>query len=320
MKELDGSGIGLIFQIQQLCKAKEVSVELQELNPDYQKLLSYYPADAFKDSPSPDLKKASRVERIGRKTDEVLDNLKDSIEFLGESFLTFYETLKRPKSIRWREVLFLSERAGVDAFPIIALIGFLMGLITSFQSAIPMQRFGAVIFVANLLGLSLFRELGPLLTAVIMAGRTSSAFAAELGTMKVNEEIDAFTTMGLNPIRFLVIPRLIAAIFVTPFLTIFFNIFGLFGGAIVLYTFDYPFATYIRQVFKMVHYSDFFGGLFKATIFGVLVAGIGCFQGLRTGTGASAVGESTTAAVVQGIIFIAITDGIFSVLFFILGI
>jgi len=190
----------------------------------------------------------------------------------------------------------------------------------SFQSAIPMQRFGAEIFVANLVSMSLFRELGPLMTAVIIAGRTASSFAAEIGTMKVSEEIDAIKTMGLSPLEFLVIPRLIAAIIISPMLTTFFNLAGLIGSAVVMMSFQYPFITFVNQVLSAVKNLDMLGGLFKATVFGSVIAAIGCYHGLNTSTGASSVGEATTRSVVNGIISIAILDGIFSVLFYYLGI
>ena len=241
------------------------------------------------------------------------------INFIGECVALLVYSFRHPKKIKWLEVLKISEHAGVNALPIILLIGFLLGLIMSFQSAIPMQRFGAEIFVANLVSMSLFRELGPLMTAVIIAGRTASSFSAELGTMKVSEEIDAITTMGLNPLQFLVIPRLIAGIIISPMLTIFFNLAGLVGSAIVMMSLKYPFITFVNQVLSAVKNKDMMGGLFKATVFGAVISAIGCFHGLNTSTGASSVGESTTKAVVNGIISIAILDGIFSVIFYFLG-
>jgi phospholipid/cholesterol/gamma-HCH transport system permease protein len=212
------------------------------------------------------------------------------------------------------------EKAGVDALPIVALISFLVGLIMAFQAAIPMRYFGAEIYVANLIGLSVLRELGPLMTAIILAGRSGSAFAAELGTMKINEEIDALTTMGLDPVPFLVVPRVLAALFITPLLTLFANLFGLAGGSVVLLSLGYPMVAYVRQVQMAVSWVDLSGGLFKSLVFGLIVAAIGCLHGLRTEFGPSAVGNAATRAVVSAIILIVISDGIFSVLFYYLGI
>jgi phospholipid/cholesterol/gamma-HCH transport system permease protein len=212
------------------------------------------------------------------------------------------------------------EKAGVDAFFLICLIGFLFGLIMSFQSAVPMERFGAEVFVANLVSLSLFRELGPLLTAIILAGRSGSAFAAEIGTMKVNEELDALTTMGLNPIYYLVLPRIIAGLIISPLLSIFMIFFGLLGSSIVIMSFGYPLVTFINQATSSVKYTDVLSGFLKSFTFGFIVSAIGCISGMQTKEGASAVGASTTNAVVSGIIAISITDGLFSILFYILGI
>src|SRR5215475_10779940 len=196
----------------------------------------------------------------------------------------------------------------------------LMGVIMAFQGAIALRRFGADIFVANLVGLAMLRELGPLMTAIILAGRSGSAFAAELGTMKVREEIDALKTMGLDPVRFLVVTRVIAAVVMTPLLTVFADLLGLIGGAVVMRSFGIPLVTFYHQVQYQVTYGSFLGGLVKSFVFGILVAAIGCLRGLQTTTGASAVGESTTRAVVSGIVLIVITDGIFSVVFYYLNV
>ena len=193
--------------------------------------------------------------------------------------------LLKPARIRWKDVFWVMETAGVNALPIIALIGFLMGLIMAFQSAVPLQRFGADIFVANMLTISLIRELGPLVTAILLAGRSGSAFAAEIGTMTVNEEVNALKTMGIDPLAFLAVPRVLATMLVTPVLTIFFNLFALLGGSIVVVNFGYSFVTYVLRVQASLSLVDLWGGLFKAWVFSLLVSGIGCQRGLMTGTG-----------------------------------
>ncbi|MGM0424333.1 MAG: ABC transporter permease [Thermodesulfobacteriota bacterium] len=249
----------------------------------------------------------------------VLD-LGQLISFMGEFARGLFQALLKPKRVRWSEVLNLAENVGVQALVIILLIGFLLGLIISFQSAIPLRMFGAEIFVGQLLGLSLFRELSPLVTAIILAGRSGSSFAAELGSMKINEELDALQTMGLNPLRFLIVPRMLAAMLMTPLLSLFFSLFGLLGGALVMLSLGYPPATFLNQVGSALQTGDVLGGLFKAFVFSILVAWIGCVRGLQTGAGASAVGRSTTSAVVSGIVLIAVMDGIFALVFYSLGI
>jgi phospholipid/cholesterol/gamma-HCH transport system permease protein len=222
--------------------------------------------------------------------------------------------------VRWKDVWRICERVGVDALPIVALISFLLGMILAFQSAVPMKRFGAEIFVADLIGLSMLRELGPLMTAILLAGRSGAAFAAEIGTMKVNQEVDAMTTMGLNPVRFLVTPRIIAAMLMTPLLTLFADLVGLLGGALTMQTFSIPYVTFLKEVDAAVNLPDFLAGFVKSFVFALLVAGIGCLRGLQTSAGASAVGDSATKAVVSGIILLVVVDGLFAVAYYLLNI
>lgn len=317
--DCEGVGIALLFHYKNFAQKNNINFEVQGLEKKFEDLLNLFSKESENKSLVIFQDNWSTPEIIGFKTIQHWEDLKVLINFTGECATRLFLSFIHPKTIKWKEVLKISELAGVNALPIIILIGFLFGLIMSFQSAIPMQRFGAEIFVANLVSMSLFRELGPLLTAVIIAGRTASSFAAEIGTMKVSEEIDAITTMGLNPLQFLVVPRLIAGIIISPMLTIFFNLAGLFGSMIVMMSFQYPFITFVNQVLSAVKISDMLGGLFKATVFGAVISAIGCFQGLNTSTGASSVGESTTKSVVNGIISIAVLDGIFSVLFYFLG-
>ncbi len=228
--------------------------------------------------------------------------------------------MKNPASIRWGETLRVAERAGVNALPIVALISFIVGLVMAFQAAIPMKMFGAEIYVANLIGIAMVRELAPLMTAIVLAGRSASAFAAEIGTMKINEEIDALTVMGMDPVKFLIIPRIIAATLITPLLTVFANLVGILGGALVIMSFGYPLITYYNQVVNFVTWQDLTGGLVKCFVFGLLIAATGCIRGYQTLRGPSAVGDSTTSAVVSSIVLIAVFDGIFSVVYYYLGV
>jgi phospholipid/cholesterol/gamma-HCH transport system permease protein len=242
--------------------------------------------------------------------------MKRLLEFIGELAATMFYAARHPRLVRWRDAWLVAEQAGVNALPVIALIGLLLGLILAFQSAMSLRRFGADIFVANLIGVSMLREMGPLMTAIILAGRSGSAFAAEIGTMKVREEIDALTTMGLEPVRFLVLPRVLAAVVITPVLTVFAIGFGLFGGGVVMRSLGYPFVAYVNQMLTAVTVADLRNGLIKSLAYGIVVAAIGCLRGLQTMTGASAVGQSTTNAVVSGIVLIAIVDGIFALVYY----
>jgi len=316
----DGTGVGLLtnLRIRQLKLGGEV--EITGLRDELRRHLDLFDPYDFWEIECRDCEPVHIPEQLGAAAVRSWYELRGFISFTGEVSVALCRAMKNPRTVRWRDVLLVAEKAGANALPIIALISFLVGLIMAFQGAIPMKQFGVEIYVADLIALSVLRELGPLMTAIIIAGRSGSAFAAEIGTMKVNEEIDALSTMGLDPVRFLVITRVIAALAVTPLLTVFANIIGLIGGSIPLLSMGYPLASYINHVLSAADYVDLLGGLLKSVVFGVMIAGIGCLQGLRTRTGASAVGDSATRAVVTGLIGIVVVDGVFAVVYYYLGI
>ena len=260
------------------------------------------------------------ITATGKNTFLFLDELSAMISFTGEITLAVIKTIFKPKTLRWKEFVLIFEKTGADALFIVALISFIVGLVMAFQAAMPMRMFGAEIYVANLIGLSVTRELGPLMTAIVLAGRSSSAFAAEIGTMKINEEIDALLTMGIDPVYFLALPRILATAIVTPLLVLFADLVGIMGGAIVLVSLGHPISAYYSQVINQVSVMDLTGGLIKAFVFGILIASIGCFKGLRTQSGPSGVGVATTQAVVNSIIIIALADAVFSIIFYIFNI
>ena len=243
----------------------------------------------------------------------------DAIAFGGESLVAAAMLPRRRRQVRAGDLLRLMDEAGFRALPLVLLLGYLMGLILAFQGSIPLRRFGADLFVVNLVGLSLLRELGPLLSAVILAGRTGSAFAAELGTMKVNEELAALEVMGISPMTMLVLPRLLAAVLIMPVLTLVLETAGLLGMLTVMLAFGFAPAAVAAQLLRAVHAHDLWGGLFKAVVFGAAVAGIGCRAGLATGVGPRAVGLSATAAVVGGIVATILLDGAFAIIFYRVG-
>jgi phospholipid/cholesterol/gamma-HCH transport system permease protein len=245
-----------------------------------------------------------------------LDAAANAVAFLGEAVLAMLRLPARARMLRLGDLLHQADQAGVRALPLVMLLGFLMGTILAFQSVVPMRPYGADLFVANLVTTSLLRELGALLSAVILAGRTGSAFAAEIGTMKVNQELDALVTMGLDPMTLLVLPRLIAVMLVLPALALVLDIAGLIGMATVMRGFGFPMTTILHQVQLSATVSDLFGGLFKAVCFAAAIAAIGCRAGLSTGNGPRAVGLSATAAVVGGIISTIALDGLLAVIFY----
>jgi phospholipid/cholesterol/gamma-HCH transport system permease protein len=314
----DGAGIALLVDL--LRQRAKGEVELANLKPAFATLLQQYDIAVLDHDLDPEPKRRPAVEEIGAITAEVWHDVREQVEFVGETTSAFFYAMRHPSTVRWRDVWVICERVGVDALPIVALISWLLGVILAFQSAIPMKKFGAEIFVADLIGLAMLRELGPLITAILLAGRSGAAFAAEIGTMKVNQEVDALETMGLDPVRFLVTPRIIAALLMMPLLTLFADLVSLLGGAMVLQSFSIPFVTFVHEVEGIVDFSDFMAGFVKTFVFAILVAGIGCLRGLQTSAGASSVGDAATRAVVSGIILLVIVDGIFAVMYFFLDI
>ena len=294
------------------------TVNVSGLKSEFKSLLDM--AAGAPDHGQSPVERISAVERTGQRTARRLEDMASFITFVGEITWALASSLTRPGKIRWRDTWLVAERSGVDALPIVALISFIVGLVMAFQAAIPMKMFGAEIYVANLIGIAMVRELAPLMTAIVLAGRSASAFAAEIGTMKINEEIDALTVMGLEPVKFLIVPRIIAATLITPLLTVFSNLVGILGGALVILSFGYPLITYYNQVVSFVTWQDFTGGMVKCFVFGLLIAATGCIRGYQTLRGPSAVGDSTTSAVVTSIILIAVFDGIFSIVYYYLGV
>jgi phospholipid/cholesterol/gamma-HCH transport system permease protein len=316
----DGAGIALLIELKRKQQQKDRAFKLHDLKPQFQQLLEIFDPGPV-DPPLPEQSFLIRTcENVGRQLVSYLIDTRQLIGFVGELFVKLILMMRHPRTLRLTDTFLLTEKAGADAVGLVALLGFLIGMILAFQSAIPMGQFGAQIFVADLVVLSLFRELGPLITAVILASRSGSAFAAEIGTMKVNEEIDALTTMGVDPVRFLVIPRVIAAVFVIPLLTMFNNLFGLIGCGVVMLSLGFSPRIYIEEIQQAASLGDLVGGLVKTFVFGILIAAIGCLRGLQTKSGASAVGDSATKAVVSGIVAIVVVDGIFAVIYYFLGV
>ncbi len=314
----DGAGVALFVDL--LRHQRPAPITVQHLAPAYQALLQQFNPALLEHDLDPPPARGPAVEEIGREAYSLWRDMKGQIAFIGEAVAALAHAARYPSSVRWRDVWHICERVGVDALPIVSLISFLLGMILAFQSAVPMKRFGAEIFVADLIGLAMLRELGPLMTAILLAGRSGAAFAAEIGTMRVNQEVDALTTMGLDPVRFLVTPRIIAAVLMTPLLTVFSDLVGLIGGAMTMQSFSIPLSTFLKEVDSAVNLTDFLAGFVKSFVFATLIAGIGCLRGLQTGAGASAVGSSATRAVVSGIILLVVVDGLFAVAYYLLGI
>ena len=316
----DGAGVALLIDLLRRPRQPGAEVTVENLAPDYRALLDQFDPASYRIAPTQPARPVPLIARLGHKGALLVHESRDQISFLGDAASALVSALRHPGALRWRDILAVAEEAGVNALPIVGLVAFLFGVILTFQSAIAMRPFGAEVYVADLVGLSLLRELGPLMTAILLAGRSSAAFAAELGTMKVGDELNALETMGIDPMRFMVVPRLLAGLVVAPVLTVYADLIGLAGSALIMLMFNIPLVTFVHQVTGIVGINDFLGGLAKSVVFGAIVAGIGCLRGTQTGSGAAAVGRSTTSAVVSGLVLIVVADGLFAVIYYHLGI
>jgi phospholipid/cholesterol/gamma-HCH transport system permease protein len=256
------------------------------------------------------------IVNVGENAVSIWHKTYDYLAFMGDLSVKMLYMFFKPGSIRWKDLPFYFTRSGVDALFIVLLIVFLIGVITGYQGALQLQRFGADIFIADLIGISITRELAPLMTAILVAGRSGSAFAAEIGTMKVSEEIDALNSLGFDHMTFLVVPRVIAVMLAMPLLTILADVAGIAGGLLTaVTTLDITIVGYINQLDRALTYGHVFSGLIKSVVFGFLVASVGCFSGMQVRGGAESVGKFTTTAVVSGVLLIIISDAIFTFLF-----
>lgn len=260
-------------------------------------------------------------QRVGAAVNKGLAEAADATSFLGETAIALGRLVRGRALMRSRDFWLAVQQAGASALPIIGVISFLVGMIQAFVGGSQLALFGAQIFVANLVAIAMLREMGPLMASLIMAGRTGSAYAAELGTMQVNEEIDALRGMGISPVEFLVLPRLLALALMMPLLAIYANLFGVLGGAVVgLGVLGISPVTYWEQSLQFLRPQDFVVGLVKAAVFGILVGAAGCLRGIRSGRNAASVGASTTSAVVSGIVIVIVADFLINVVCFALGI
>ncbi|HKE42208.1 MAG TPA: MlaE family lipid ABC transporter permease subunit [Casimicrobiaceae bacterium] len=316
----DGGGVAMLVDLLRQERPASAPVVVRGLKHEFQTLLDQFDPASLRAPAAPPAEQLHAVEEVGREALNIRRDLVTQLAFIGETSSAIWYAIRNPHRVRWKDVWYTCEQVGVNALPIVALISFLIGLIIAFQSAVPMRQYGAELFVADLVALAILRELGPLMTAILLAGRSGAAFAAEIGTMKVNEELNALTTMGLDPVRFLVVTRIIAALLMVPLLTLFADILGILGGAVTMVSFNIPILAYLREVDTLVDVKDLWAGLAKAPAFAILIAGIGCLRGLQTQSGASAVGISATRAVVSGIILLVVVDGIYAFIYYLLDI
>ena len=310
---MDTSGAWMLHRTMHALRESGRPVQVQGLRPEFEALLQLIASR----SATLELPAAPGIfERIGRQSWQSLSNALGMLSFLGENTLVLLQVLAHPRRIRWRPVLHNVQTAGFEALPITGLLSFLIGIVIAYQGAEQLQRFGANIYVANLVGLSMVRELSPMLTAIIVAGRSGSAYAAQIGTMKVTEEIDALRTIGVGQLELLVLPKVLALVLALPLLTVFTDVMGILGGMVMARAeLNVSYSAYLGQMDEAISQSSYLIGIGKAPVFAVIIALVGCYQGFQVGGSADSVGRQTTVSVVQSIFLVILTDALSSIVF-----
>jgi phospholipid/cholesterol/gamma-HCH transport system permease protein len=320
LEEWDASVLSAVSQIGETSRAVGASVDPSGLPAGLRRLLDMTARAPIRPTPGPPPRKTI-LEWIGYAALDAHEFPLQVLGFIGDVTTAFGRLIAGRAHMRRQDFFLAVQMCGANALPIVGLVAFLVGLILAFVGAVELQRFGTEIYVANLVGVAMVREMGAMMSAIVVAGRTGAAFAAEIGTMRVTQEVDALTTVGISPIEFLVLPRILALSLMLPLLTLYADILGILGGAAVgLGMLGIQPALYVKQTVIAVTFTHLWGGLAKAFVYGALVAGAGCLQGLRTGSSAAAVGHATTSAVVTSIVLIISACGLFAVVFYILGI
>jgi phospholipid/cholesterol/gamma-HCH transport system permease protein len=308
----------LIFvkSITTAARKQGIAIDLTGLPQGAQRLLAL--SEAVPEKTTYDqTSRESPVVRIGRLTIALSGKLGEAAAFTGEIILAFGDLFAGRKPFRARDFFYFVQACGVESLPIVSLIAVLVGVILSFVGAVQLQMFGAQIYVANLVGLGMVMEMGALMSGIIIAGRIGAAYAAQLGTMQVNEEIDALRTMGISPVGFLVLPRMLALMLMLPLLCIYADIMGILGGSVIGVTMlDLSLVEYLEQTRKSIQLHQFGQGLLKSSVFGVLIGYAGCLRGMQCGRSALAVGEATTSAVVTSIVLIVVSDSFITFLLY----
>ncbi len=319
IEALDTAGAWVLQKLLRRLRGEGIVVTLRGLRPEFAKLLQAVGeqlADQTDTPVAPVAPPAAALEGIGRSAEAAFEQLLALLGFVGESTVALAQVVAHPRRLRWRSVLYNIRSAGFDALPIVGLLSFLLGVVVAYQGADQLRQYGANIFVADLIGLSMLREFAPLIAAIIIAGRSGSAYAAQIGTMSVTEEIDAMRTLGIAPLDLLVLPKILALLIALPLLTVFADVLGVFGGMIMARAqLGVGFPEFLDRLVKAVSLTSYLIGICKAPVFAAIISVVGCFQGFRAQGGADSVGRQTTRSVVQSIFLVIVADALFSVAF-----
>jgi phospholipid/cholesterol/gamma-HCH transport system permease protein len=312
---LDTSGAWVLQRTIRELVRRGCTVRLEGLRPEFESLLKLVAVREIA-AEAPAAPSRSWVARFGAYAWLGWSGTLNYLAFVGDMAIVLVRSLAQPRRLRWRVIFHNMQSAGVDALPITGFLSFLMGIVIAYQGADQLQRFGANIFIVDLVALAMLRELSPLLTAIIVAGRSGSAYTAQIGTMKVTEEIDALRTIGVAPAEQLVLPKMIALVIVLPLLTVYTDVTGILGGMIMARgKLDISFAVFVDRLDEAISLSSYWTGLSKAPVFAMIIALVGCYRGLHVTGSAESVGEQTTMSVVQSIFLVIATDALFSIVF-----
>jgi len=321
LAQWDSGLLTFLIQVMETCEQQQIRVDRTGLPQGVRRLLALAEAVPEREDTRRSPIRPSWLTRLGVQTQGLLDAAVEIIAFVGEAVLSAFRLLRGRAQFRRSDLALILQDCGAQALPIVSLISFLVGLILAFMGAVQLQQFGAQTFVANLVGLGMSREMGAMMVGIIMAGRTGAAFAAQLGTMRVNEEIDALTTMGISPIDFLVLPRLLALVVMLPLLCLYADLLGILGGLVVgVGMLDLGLVQYVVQTREALAPMDFVLGLIKSAAYGVLVAIAGCLRGMQCGNSSAAVGTAATSAVVTSIVWIVVASAILTLIYDALGV
>jgi phospholipid/cholesterol/gamma-HCH transport system permease protein len=317
----DSGLVSFLLEVESACRDRGIQEDREGLPAGVRRLIELAEAVPEKEGARAGAKRNALLERVGDWVLAYSVGMADFLGFFGDLSLAIAKFARRKARYRTIDFMEVVQQCGPEAVGIVSLIAFLVGVILAFMGAVQLSQFGASIYVADLVGIGMVRDMGAMMTAIIMSGRTGAAFAAKLGTMKVTQEIDAFTTMGISPLEFLVLPRVLALIMMMPLLCLFADLVGILGGAFVGVTMlDLSFSAYMRETISTFTFVNFIGGLVKGTTYGGLIALAGCLRGFQCGNSSSAVGDAATQAVVMSIVLVVAACGAFAVAFNILHI
>lgn len=314
IKKMDTAGAWLLHHWRKKLEKKGLKINPQNFSKQQQELLTLISKDEISNTKIPTSKKPNWLANLGQHTEQLVIEFRNYLAFVGQ--ITFYALyiIKHPSHIRWKSIVATVYSSGYQALPIIAVLSLMIGIVMAYLMGLQLKNYGANIYIVDLLGYSILREFGPLITAIMVIGRTGSAFTAQLGTMKVNQEIDALNTMGLPPIELLILPRMIGVLIALPLLTVWANIFGVIGGMLMAESsLDIGWHDFLFQFEQRVPVRALIIGLCKAPVFALIIGSIGCFEGMLVKGSADSVGKQTTRSVVLAIFFVMVADAIFSI-------